>query len=98
MPLPQILMGRRMRLDVHSVITHVSELLPGNCFAASEFTPANTLGVDEHCQRVTVLLHYRPGDLVLRFPTVIKRDDCRTRRNVFLSASPREKILHANDG
>src|SRR5215471_7654576 len=56
----------------------------------------NAFGVNEHRKGITVLLHDRPADVVLRFPAIIERDDRTARGNVLIAASPRQIILQTN--
>src|SRR6267143_2608214 len=87
-------MRLRMGLNVDAGIPHLGELLPGHRFAAAEVSAAYAFGVDEQCERVAEFFHNRPGHLILRFPAIIKRDDSASRRDIFLTAFLRQKILH----
>ena len=87
--LAQILVRGRVRLDIDAGVTHFRELLPGDRLAPAEMAAAHAFGVNEKSKRIVELLHDRPADLVLGFPTVIERDDGAARRNIFLPTFPR---------
>jgi hypothetical protein len=61
-------------------------------------SPLNAFGVNEHREWVTELFQNRPSGFVLRFQTVIERENRTTWRNVFLAPSPRQIILQTNHG
>src|SRR5437763_16312736 len=55
-------------------------------------------GVNDHGESIPEFFHDRLGNFVLLFPAVIERDDGGTRRDVFLTAFPRQEILHRDNG
>src|SRR5437870_2519029 len=92
----QILMCRRVRLDIDSVVTHVGELFPRDRLPATQATSAYAFCINEHRKRVSKFFHDRPPDLVLRFPAVIECNDRASRWNILFATLPREQILHAD--
>src|SRR5262249_53926493 len=93
-PFAQILVRRRMRLNIDAVVAHIRELFPRDCFSSAQRAAAHTFSIDEQRHRITVLFHNRPRYFILRFPTVIERNDSGTRRYVFFAPFPSEQILH----
>ena len=94
MAFAQVLMGRGVCLYIDAVVTHVTELFPGDRFSTAQCAAAYAFGVNEHCERVAVLLHNRPRDFVLRFPAIIEGNDRASRWYVLFAAFPCEQILH----